>query len=357
MTASAIVGAPNLLFLGAGASKPYGKLLMGEFIRSFREKIESFPEHLGGIRINSSPLLDAICAKKEDLEFLIEELDALSSRDYLEKESFDPNPPGSGPFGQQWRWPDFQKLAIEARRLLTLLKKEVYHAYRGIPDPAQTSVLAKPISLLYSGTHPMVVFTTNYDPAVEEFCTVQNFRLTDGFVRTQARNDVWDRSHFDRFALPEPGTAEAQELSLMLFKLHGSANWFKTQGRIVISHPMYTTDPEYPNVMIYPATRKVAIEEPFFTAYDYLEQCLDKAESCLAIGYSFRDYDTLMRFKSAKLSNKHLKIAVLDPNAEAVCEYLQGHGILAYPIPYAFGSDHESEYLPLITSGIGGNRL
>lgn len=43
MTASAIVGTPNLLFLGAGASQPYGKLLMGEFIRSFRQKIEGFP--------------------------------------------------------------------------------------------------------------------------------------------------------------------------------------------------------------------------------------------------------------------------------------------------------------------------
>ena len=87
------------------------------------------------------------------------------------------------------------------------------------------------------------------------------------------------------------------------------------------------------------------------TAYDYLEQCLDKADSCLVIGYSFRDYDTLMRFKSAKLSNKHLKIAVLDPSAEAICEYLKSHGISAFPISYALGGKQESEYLPLITSG------
>ena len=71
MRANAIVGTPNILFLGAGASKPYGKLLMGEFIRSFRKKIEPFPEHLGsehprGIRTNSSPLFDAICEKQED---------------------------------------------------------------------------------------------------------------------------------------------------------------------------------------------------------------------------------------------------------------------------------------------------
>jgi hypothetical protein len=73
------------------------------------------------------------------------------------------------------------------------------------------------------------------------------------------------------------------------------------------------------------------------------------------IGYSFRDYDTLMRFKSATLSNKRLKIVVLDPNAEAVCKDLEErHGILAYPIPYGFGSDQEVKYLPLITNGIEG---
>jgi hypothetical protein len=55
-----------------------------------------------------------------------------------------------------------------------------------------------------------------------------------------------------------------------------------------------------------------------------------------------------MRFKSAKLSNPDLKIAVLDPNAEALCEFLSGHGISAHAIPYAFGSDQLSMYLPLI---------
>jgi len=105
--------------------------------------------------------------------------------------------------------------------------------------------------------------------------------------------------------------------------------------------------------MIYPATRKVAIEEPFFTAYDYLEQCLDKAQSCLVIGYSFRDYDTLMRFKSAKLSNERLRILVLDPAAVEICKTLEReHRVLAYPIPHAFGRDEE-EYLALIRSGLG----
>jgi hypothetical protein len=121
MTASIIVGAPNLLFLGAGASKPYGKLLMGEFIRSFRRKIEGGNEHSRAIPHNSSPLLDAICDKQEDLEFLIEELDALSSRDYLERQSVsssNPNLPS-----QTWRYPDLQQTRGRSKKATSRIKK------------------------------------------------------------------------------------------------------------------------------------------------------------------------------------------------------------------------------------------
>jgi hypothetical protein len=351
MTSSVIVGTPNLVLLGAGASKPYGKPLMGEFVRSFRYKGRGENKHLRGLG-NPSSLLNAICDKQEDLEFLIEELDALSSRGYLEEKqsripltsSALPSRSIPEPIVRQ-NWPEFSQVAAEARKLLSEIKREVYLEYRSIPTLNETSILAKPISLLQTNSHPTVVFTTNYDPAVEKFCAIQNLRLTDGFVHDERTQEyVWNRAAFDGLGL-SPN-------SLVLFKLHGSANWHLEQGRIVKGPPTYDADdPNYQNVMIYPATRKVAIEDPFFTAYDYLEQCLDKADSCLVIGYSFRDYDTLMRFKSAKLSNRNLRIAVLDPNAEGICRYLEQHGILAYPIGYALGGDQEAEYLPLITSG------
>ena len=320
---------------------------MGEFIRGFRKKVEGevANDRIPAIRPNPSPLLDAICDEQEDLEFLIEELGALSSREYLERQSYNPNPPGMGGSGQ-WRWPDFQQLAIEARKQLALLKREVYLEYRSIPDASRTAMLSKLISLLQTDSQPTVIFTTNYDPAVEKFCALQGLRLTDGFKHDERTQEyVWNREVFDAIKLLPN--------SLVLFKLHGSANWHLEQNRVIKGPPTYDVDdPDYRNVMIYPATRKVAIEDPFFTAYDYLEQCLDKADSCLVVGYSFRDYDTLMRFKSAKLSNRHLKIAVLDPAADNICKNLEAHGISAYPIPYALGGGQESEYLPLITSGI-----
>jgi hypothetical protein len=221
----------------------------------------------------------------------------------------------------------------------------VYLQYRSIPDPDRTSILAQPIHLQRNDSLPTVVFTTNYDPAVERFCAEQRLRLIDGFAHDERTQEyVWDRATFDELSGSPPG-------SLALFKLHGSANWHRDGGRIIKGLPTYDAgDPDFQNVMIYPATRKVAIEDPFFTAYDYLEQCLDRAERCLVIGYSFRDYDTLMRFKSAKLSNKSLDIEVLDPAANDLCEHLRSHGISAHPFPHEFGTGGED--LSVILGGV-----
>jgi hypothetical protein len=81
MKASMVIGTRSLLFLGAGASKPYGKMLMGEFVRSFREGTVFEQNSSDGVpptRV-ANPLLDAICEENEDLEFLIEQLDILGS--------------------------------------------------------------------------------------------------------------------------------------------------------------------------------------------------------------------------------------------------------------------------------------
>jgi hypothetical protein len=347
VTAPAIVGTPSILFLGAGASQPYGKMLMADFVRSFRKK----NEHVSGgpAPIISNPLLDAICGQKEDLEFLIEELEILSSLDYLGRQTFNLSPP-IVLSEQKERWSGISQLAIEATRLLGDLRKEVYLHYRAIAEPARTKILKEPLSLIRSGSHPAVVFTTNYDPAVEKFCAKHQLRLIDGFVHDeQTQEYIWSRDAFDRFAA-------SHENSLVLFKLHGSTNWVRDQSRIVKSPASVydVSDPEYKNVMIYPATNKVATKEPFFTAYDYLERCLDATSFCLVVGYSFRDYDTVMRFKSASLSNKGLRIAVLDPYANKICEGLKSDGISASPINYTFGGPQEAEYLALLKSAAGG---
>jgi hypothetical protein len=196
MSAPAIVDTPSVLFLGAGASQPYGKMLMGDFVRFFREKKSGGSAPAIPI---SNPLLEAICGKKEDLEFLIEELETLSSRGYLGTQTFNSSPPGVGQTLQQ-RWPGVSDLVREASALLGDLRREVYLNYRVIRRPADTKILKEPLNLIRKAQYSAIVFTTNYDPAVENFCANNRLRLVDGFVHDEQTPEyVWSRDAFDRF--------------------------------------------------------------------------------------------------------------------------------------------------------------
>jgi hypothetical protein len=179
---------------------------------------------------------------------------------------------------------------------------------------------------------------------IEEFCRVtQGWRLVDGFTNDpRAAEYFWSRTAFDSFNMNQG------EKVIVLFKLHGSTTWICLGSRIVKSPPVYSeADSSFPNIIIYPATRKVAIEDLFFTAYDYLEKGLSRATFCLVVGYSFRDYDSLMRFKTAKLANPQLRIVVLDSRAHDLSEGLKEQGVGVEPLPFLFDLQ-EAEYVPRI---------
>ena len=125
---------------------------------------------------------------------------------------------------------------------------------------------------------------------------------------------------------------------MVLFKLHGSTNWFRDNTtnppRILKSELQIhlPEDPNYENLLIYPAKRKILLADPYFTAYDYFQRTLERCKLCVVIGYSFRDYDALSRLRSAALLNKRLKLLLVDPNAEALSRTLKGFGV---PSDYA----------------------
>ena len=323
MIANEIADSPRLLFLGAGASKPLGKMLMGEFVEYLTKQVsnERFAD-----------LLRAICREKPDLEFLIEQLEEISSKRYFgDIHTFRRGD------GEIFNFPamssEIASLAALANSALERVKREVYHHYRNLETPARIDLLDGIIRCL--GTPPgcTVIFTTNYDPSIETLCRNKGWRLVDGFENDPRLHQYsWNRSAFDTFT-------STSEPTIVLFKIHGSTNWIWDDERLVYSVPIHATEAEdgYQNAMIYPATKKVAILEPYFTCYDYLGKCLSHAEFCLVVGYSFRDYDVLMRFRAAAISNQKLRVAVLDPNAQKLCDEIKQYGINASPINASLG--------------------
>jgi len=313
-----IVGAPRLLFLGAGASKPPGKMLMGEFVEWLMEQNPPDPE-----------LLKCICEKKKDLEFLLEQLEQLASMTFL-TEYFKRVRAKMVPPELRSEAESFPMFTAAADNLFRWVKQQVFKHYREMTLPLwYQKAFENLLQLLILPDSPLVIFTTNYDPLVEEFCRLaQGWTLCAGLIHDAAVGEYyWSRRAYQEFTMERGGRA------IVLFKLHGSTTWVRQGRRILKSPAFYTGDDEMcENVMIFPATRKVAIEDPYFTGYDYLEKCLSAAQLCLVVGYSFRDYDTLMRFKAAKLSNPALEIHLIDPLAHILKEQVEKNGINAEPL-------------------------
>jgi hypothetical protein len=317
-----ITHAPVTLFLGAGASKPLDKMLMNHFISAL----------YGDPRFGSDPLFGRIAYRNQDLEFLFEELE-----DWKNKEYMSANLPSGGSGGSLNIDPAYwSKISAAAAELLGALRRKVFEAYKDINPTKVVPLFNKLLEGIFNQVdhhkYPLVVFTTNYDPAVETYCNEcrASYELEDGFGE-----DGWRREEFDNFSFP--GTKK----HIALFKLHGSVTWVKRDSRItrfpfgVYSGP----DADFENVLIYPATKKAAVDDPFRTAYDYFQRTMDLCGCCIVIGYSFRDHDALTKLASASIFNPRLKVLVVDPDSENLCRMLSEKGIRCTPVRQKFGED------------------
>jgi hypothetical protein len=321
---SVINKAKTVLFLGAGASAPLGKMLMIPFV-----------DHLEKNLRKSNPLFSDIVARKRDLEFLLEALANINDISFL-RYLIQPGRELVHEGGTYVRKEDrkrtedtFADLQQSAANLRTYIEREVFTHYRAFENEQSVVELLSPIitEIAEVSAAPPIVFTTNYDPAIEKFCELSEaYICIDGLVHNQqTRSYEWRAENYE---LSVPSN------SLYLFKLHGSTDWVRSGGRIVRNtSPVFAQgDKSHRNIMIYPATKKVAYEQPYATCYSYLEDCLSKAHRCLVIGYSFRDYDTITRFQSSLRKNPQLQVEVVAPDAVVlVGRLLKEFGIKAKP--------------------------
>jgi hypothetical protein len=89
--------------------------------------------------------------------------------------------------------------------------------------------------------------------------------------------------------------------------------------------------------------RKIALEEPYYTGYDYFRHSCQNAKCLLVIGYSFRDYDALSILRSACSANPNLKIIVVSPHANDVVAPTPWLAERCVCIEYPFGMTDDCE--------------
>ena len=138
------------------------------------------------------------------------------------------------------------------------------------------------------------VFTSNYDLCVEDAMAKQEIYLTTGFCR---KTGEWSPSLFF-----------TSRNGINLYKMHGSLNWYQTDGEIGFPRQVYPpkwNQRKRSELVLGPGS-KLQHDEPFVTLYSYFHRALRHAKVCVIIGCSLQDRHIREPLKQAAWRGVHL---------------------------------------------------
>ena len=280
----------EVFFLGAGASVKAG-------VNTTFGLVEEFEASLTGQNDLSKVLQEILVVLRQeghkvDIEELLQTIDRLEKREedslvkFYETKGF--------------KLKNSQLLP----QLKTELKKFINHA---------TSVSKDSISYLeslFSYPKPVLIFSVNYDTAIEQLCNVYKKTYTDGFDYS------WN-----------PKLFQNNKLDFHLYKLHGSIMWYKTDRGDYLKLPLPPKEgkvklifgEEAHHLMLYPM-QKWEFDEPLLEMMQHFRSYLESAQSVIVIGYSFRDPYMIKIFHDAARKNQKLFVILVSPNARQIYE-------------------------------------
>ena len=160
------------------------------------------------------------------------------------------------------------------------------------------------------------VFTTNYDLCVEDACSKQNIDFTTGFCRETGE---WSPSLF-----------RTHEQGVNLHKMHGSLNWYQSDGVVGFPHEVYPpvwNQRRRPELVLGPGL-KLQHDEPFVALYSDFHRALRQAKVCVVIGCSLHDKHIRVPLKQATWRGVHLVNVgpqVPHTGSEDCMEFKYGH--------------------------------
>lgn len=304
-----------MLFIGAGASASFGKPTTSELKQILRQKYGI------GIRVN---FLQGLLGYDEfpDIEHVLQA--AVEIRDFL-KETI------GGKFINHLarnngllvyrdnltnNYVPFKDTIEEWTRIIRTLEDEVFNNYRWNHNhgSAVKAIYEPIITYLKSISKEVIISTTNYDRAIENFCERGNYRYVDGFENIKGTYR-WNNGFYYS---EEIDYASPRATVVVLYKLHGSLDWKRRTDQIVFrtgeeGRPVDTNYQD--NLVIYPtlSPKRVHQENLFRDIFNEFNKKLANADVCIVIGFSFRDSylaDTFVDF-----INNGKQLIVISPNA------------------------------------------
>lgn len=268
-----------VLFLGAGASAPFGYPTTKQFLENLAKKLSG----------NHRELLQHLMKVKgvSDIEHVLLMLNILPD---IKKNLSALLKNSRASMGVGKRQVTFDYLIEVGLSLRELIRGEIFLQYELNPERRNAVLDAYEQLFTLVGDYQkegtgFTVFTTNYDRVIEDFCLNSQYELVNGFLHEPAsRAYSWAPKQFEGMA---------SENTIKLFKLHGSLNWLRrTGGSIIEVQPEQRIGSRRrfkENILIYPASKEAPMVEPFITLYDSFEKHLIEADVLVSIGFSYRD--------------------------------------------------------------------
>ena len=267
------------LFLGAGASVPYGfkttNTIKQEIVEATRNT-ELFNFVYNILHDDHYP----------DIEYL---LDVCNKIIELNKNEHVATALNYISYYYEDRKYSHEHFINSIENLKNKLYKLVFSAYKWTDNSelldANYGVIYDKIKSLDSNVK-LYVFTTNYDQAVEKYYATHDINYYDGFLnKNNIPYKIYD-GNFDNNTNVEN----------YLCKLHGSLNWKKDKqnNEIQAQGPEQQLD-NYHDVMIEPtlSPKNEECKEPFRTYGKQFEKFMKNNKCCIVIGFSFRDYQKI----------------------------------------------------------------
>ena len=303
------------LFLGAGASVPYGM----PTTRELRDKIQD-----DDVDFPRKDLMDS--AQFPDIEHILSALDELisfaSTRAGILYMKFSPTESGSGNYAQPINGLDNHEFMSYVRQSYTSkdsIEKLITENYNWDPSHNENAekILRPLFDLVKSRDDHITVFTTNYDIVIESYCRTfgRNIECVDGFKFHGVKNAiVWDGKF-----VPQNDICSTK---VFLYKLHGSMNWLADRTdnhKSILQKPdTGASDDRTRDMYIRPsldAKDEATQKEPYATILRLFTQKLRSFDACVVIGYSFRDPHITEEL--VKFAGNGKILALLSPTASS----------------------------------------
>ena len=330
----------NLVFFGAGASKPFGIPTMQEMVNEFEAKLNS-GSALQELYSNIKSSLEQSYKSSIDIEGMLSVVEGIVKAR---------KPTSMGYYVSYYMLRNESKFpfSIDEQNLAKKLHEKLTEHIEIVCNSS------------LSDTEKMEIYNKSYIPFFKyidgETKNINGNKLKTDWKAYTTNYDTIFESFWNSYKYPEDHFEAKGNSTICIFKskplsnsytfskLHGSLDWkmYSNTTTIIrkrgISVEQHQTEGP---VVLFPIQQKDLYLNPWFTLFEDLRQGLQNATKWYVVGYAFNDEPIRNAFQEALSNRTDVSLVLIDPNAVQIkCKFDQSVSDKIYPLPIAFGNEY-----------------